>query len=818
MAKKRRKPRPSRWPRRDRRSLANLRQVFEKVERLIERDQPHEALEILNPLLEEHPHVADLHYYFGYAQIGLGNIWEGLESYERALELSRDPGYWLPLASLYLRLELNVHALKAFRQAIKHRFVDPTMGEVYELVSSLAEEVEQAAHSLGISVSEAEKGFLHLEEGQRALRRRDFSACIVANRQAIKLLGDWPPPHNNLSAALFYTGQPQKAIEVARQVLSWDPDNVQALGNAIRFLAWTGQEAEALALWARLKAIEPQNHDQRLKMAEAAAVLDQDESVYQLLEPLAGLGIESEEFVVSAQVQLFLAIAEANLGKRAAARHRLRALSGGGPWIGELVEGLEAGRPGPGWADRYPYFSSAELLPRERLEEFVGLVGQEQDMPADEFRAQIERFVASFPQILRLGEKLIWEERQPAAGSAILEKVATPAAYAALRRFGLSQAGDDDPRVQTLLSLVRAGEIEPDETLQVWFQGEWREMQLRGYEISDEFEWAYTPQVAELIDQALETFQRNDDEGAERLFRRALELEPRAKEAYNNLGTICARRGDDEQAKEMFRAAIEIDPLYVFPRCNLATYLLDEDDLEGAEAMLEPLVDRSHFRPQEMAFYSYTQARILVEKREYDRARRALQMALEIWPDYEAAQRLLDQLEEYLPFMTGFDSIFERQRKRDRAWRARLQAQLSTPDPSLHGALSLYTKEALTGMAREVVLWGGWSALRKAELLERIVEALQDPDTLARIVHGLEDEEREALRQVLARGGSMPWQEFDARYGNDLDESRYWQWHTPETSMGRLRLRGLLIEATVAGELLIVVPTDLRPTLHEVLN
>ena len=45
-------------------------------------------------------------------------------------------------------------------------------------------------------------------------------------------------------------------------------------------------------------------------------------------------------------------------------------------------------------------------------------------------------------------------------------------------------------------------------------------------------------------------------------------LEPRAKEAYNNLATIYAQRGEVEQAKAMLRAALEIDPLYVFPRCN----------------------------------------------------------------------------------------------------------------------------------------------------------------------------------------------------------------------------------------------------------
>jgi hypothetical protein len=62
----------------------------------------------------------------------------------------------------------------------------------------------------------------------------------------------------------------------------------------------------------------------------------------------------------------------------------------------------------------------------------------------------------------------------------------------------------------------------------------------------------------------------------------------------------------------------------------------------------------------------------------------------------------------------------------------------------------------------------------------------------------------------------MAWDAFDDRYGNDLEESRYWQWHTPETTMGRLRLHGLLVEATVDDELYIVVPMDIREGLGRV--
>ena len=781
---------------------------------MIEQGQPWEAIDLLEPLLASYPRVADLHYYLGHARAMAGDVWSGLAGYERAMELSQDPDYWIPLATLYLELGLQVHALHAFRRALRDPDDLPFVDHMRQMVAALESDVATAARHLDLAVAQVEKGVYYMEEGQRALGEGDYPAGIAASRQAIELLSDWPPPRNNLSLALFFDGQPEKAIAAARQVLSRNPENVQALSNAIRFLAWSGQEGEAGALWQQLQRVTPRGADERLKMAEAAAVLGEDESVFQLLRPLDGPdGAQGLSPGLARNAQVFLAIAEANTNRRGA-RRRLKALQGELPQAGGFLAALEAGRPGPGWAERFPYFQIADLLPGFRMEEFVDLVGRQDEIPPQRFLKRVERFGGSFPQIVRVAEKIIWEETQPEAGIAILAAVGTPAAYGALRRFGLSQAGDDEARMRALTSLMAAGEIPEGTTLRVWNRGEWREVQMRKVEISGEPETRYTPEVSRLLDRALEIFQRDDYEQAEQLFRRVLEMEPRAREAYNNLGSLYAQRGEHAQAREMFQAAVELDPGYVFPRCNLAKYLLDEGDVEGAAAMLEPLGDATRFRPQEMAFYSYTQARILIGREEYEAARRALQVALDVYPGYEPAESLLEHLEVVTQLQEGFESFMERDYERRAAARARLQARLSTAEPSLAEALSIYTKDALTGMARVVLPGGGWSALRKAELRERIIAGLNDLDNLERIAAGLDDDERAALCQVLARGGHMAWEDFDAEYGSDLEESPYWQWHVPETAMGRLRLRGLLVEATVDGELLVVVPSDLRQALE----
>jgi Flp pilus assembly protein TadD len=815
--KKQRKERPARRPPRSRGAAADLERSFRQAQTLIDQGRAREAVDLLQPLAASHPRQPQVHYNLGYAQTQAGDLWDALSAFKRALNLSRDPGYWPPLALTYAELGLTAHAVRAFHQVRKYELDGPELPGMLEAVASLQQRIRDTADHLGLPLDRVERGLRYFEEGQRTLHLADYPACIANSERATKFLGDWPPPRNNLSLALFFDGQPARAIATARRVLDHDPGNVQALGNAIQYLAWTGKTEEARGLWARLRAITPEEHDPRLKAAEAAAVMDDDEHVLEMLQPLrVSPDVRPDVPGLDQRARFFLAVAEANLGKRSALR-RMKALLPEMPWIENFVQALQAGRPGPGWADRFPYFHSTDMMPAQRMHELLELLQREDRMPPQRFRREMERFAERFPQLALMAEKFIWEDREPEAGMAILVAVGTPPAHAALRRFGLSQAGDDDQRMQALYKLADAGQIPPDETLRVWQQGAWHEIQVRRYEISDEPRDAYPPEIGQLLHRGQQAFQDGDLAGAEEMFRRMRELEPRAKEAYNNLGTVFARREQHERAQEMFRAALELDPLYVFPRCNLALYLLD-DDLEAAMDMIQPLADLTRFHPQEAALYSYVQARIFLAQDDPDRARNALEAALEVWPDHELSQQLLARLEIISPARTFFSSFFERRRRRDQAWRVRLQAKLTSPHPSLAGALPLLTREALTATGRQVLTGGGWSALRKAELVERLVQALPRPETLEHVASGLSDEERDALRQVLARGGHMPWHGFDAEYGNDLDESRFWQWHEPRTTMGRLRLRGLLVEATVDGELLVAIPLELRQALHTVLE
>ena len=133
--------------------------------------------------------------------MSVGDLVSGLQAYERAMQLSRNPELWLPLAWLYEDLELNAHALRAIRQALK-RGIDPSeVREAQQMLARLEGTIGELAGDLGLPVSRVERGLRYMESGGRALNANEYSASIAASRQAIRLLGDWPPPLNNLSFA-----------------------------------------------------------------------------------------------------------------------------------------------------------------------------------------------------------------------------------------------------------------------------------------------------------------------------------------------------------------------------------------------------------------------------------------------------------------------------------------------------------------------------------------------------------------------------------------------------------------------------------------
>jgi Flp pilus assembly protein TadD len=793
--------------------LAKKRQIMDEAEQLILSDEAEKALELLEPLVERYPKDDELFSLLGFASVRLNDLWNGAIHYRRAYELSHDPGLNIPLALLYIELGFRSLALRAFRLIQLRRFELPEELDVSVLIQGIMSDIQRMADAFQLNVKEAEEGLCWMEDAEIALHQKDYVRCIQLNRRAIRLLDGFPAPYNNLSMALFFNGRPEEAIQTVRQVLAMHPENIQALGNLIRFQAWTGQLEEAQSTWQLLKPLPPENIDNLLKKVEAGAIMEDDSTVYDLLKKM-----DFEEIVdwaLADKMEIFFAISQANLGKIRAAKKILVTQSEFDYQAEQILKAIYNNQKGLGWSERFSYHHIGEILPAREWQSLLRLMERRSEGESARLKRELDHFIKRFPQLILVGKKLLYEEQQVIPAIDLLTALDNPAAYAILREFSLGQLGEDDDRMRALFALQLAGEIPQGEVVTIWRKGQPREVRMQLQQVRQDVKSPYNPQVANLLNDGLKAYQAGKYNKAEHIFKKVLELEPQAKEAYNNLGSIYAKQDQIDKARLMMNKAIEIDPLYVLPRSNLAMFLLEEGKIEEAEAMIAPMVDVEVFSPQAMVFLSYVRARLAVEQKDWEAAINSLELALQIDPDYEPAQKMLQNLKTVDLLRSSFSSWHERDLVRREKKRKQLQAKLTTSDPSLKEALGLYTREVLTSIARATLLHGGWSTLKKAELQRYLEEQLQIPYVLESVIGSLTESERHALRQLLDKGGWMGWEDFNTRHDNDLEESPYWQWHEPETVMGRLRQRLLLVEATVQEELILTIPNELRILLQE---
>jgi tetratricopeptide (TPR) repeat protein len=789
---------------------------------LLELGQIDAALAILEPLAVEYPHDPGVHMMLGMSYFDMGNLDAALVHYERAYALDKEPLTLLPLGLAYFELAMYGSALHAFEESRRRGLELP--GEVQAVLEQLRQDVGAVAGETGLPLQKAIAGLREMERGTRSLDRGDYACAIEANRAAIRVLGAWPAPHNNLALALFFEGQVAAAIAECRQVLARAPDNIIAACNLVQFLAWSSERGAAQETWQALRTRIPSYlPTDALRLAEAAAVMDDDESIRRLLLPLAKWSPEAiGDWRHYVQVQQFLATADANLGDPKAAKRRLRALDDDDPRVEALRTALRQGKPGLGFNSRFAYFHSHELVPSKVATEFAALVAATDDGNNPQPVKALKAFVARYPQLVVMAEKAIWEEDAVDFGLIVLRYVATPAAHAALRRFAGSQAGSDEQRTTALLHLQASGGAQPGEVFRVWRKGEWHELLLRSFTIgSRDDRTHHKAQVAKLMEQGQSAMHAGQSAEAAALFRQALAVEPRAYQALNNLAAALDSAGDTEGSRSALEQALAINPLYVFARVNLALKLVDQD-LAAADAYLAPLETVTSFTPEEFVLYQYGLARVAMARAEYDAARSLLDMALSVVPDYAPATQLLERLDriELGKRLSGaVGELHEYLAAKDAKYRRRQQARLATLAPSVADVVGVFSAEIQRAMAKAIAPAQRVTGLRKAELQQLVIATLLELATVEFIVsQQLSDTECAALTAVLDAGGAMPQEQFRQAYGDDAAESPSWQYQPPESIAGRLRLHGCLAETTVDGAVYLAIPTELRGRLQTALH
>lgn len=142
--------------------------------------------------------------------------------------------------------------------------------------------------------------------------------------------------------------------------------------------------------------------------------------------------------------------------------------------------------------------------------------------------------------------------------------------------------------------------------------------QVRLFEIADNDAGSnYKRGIPDEMGEATRLVKTGHLDEAKTAFQSIIEREPRAREAYANLGAIYVKMGDEETGKAIFREAMDKFPRYVFPRASMALLYLQRGQDDKAEAIMRPLDNLEQFTSTEFRMYVLTWCDIHVRQRHF---------------------------------------------------------------------------------------------------------------------------------------------------------------------------------------------------------
>lgn len=107
----------------------------------------------------------------------------------------------------------------------------------------------------------------------------------------------------------------------------------------------------------------------------------------------------------------------------------------------------------------------------------------------------------------------------------------------------------------------------------------------------------------------------------------------------------------------------------------------------------------------------------------------------------------------------------------------------------------------------------------KKDKIDQIVSRLTTE--LDKVIDKLPPESKEALKLVMDEGGWIKYNKLSNEYGDEND-SYFWETEPPTSTIGMLRLHGLLFvgKAGIGGRMykVAVVPKDIKKGLEEILK
>ncbi len=720
---------------------------------------------------------------------------------------------YLPLANWYMAREWPAHALRAVKKVLSSWSIDASFMEGAETLAETAKAAIQfLADLVAISYNNAEQAEWHNEQAQLALLDDNFVEVEHQARRALQIAPHWTSPRNNLAQVLYMLGKCAEAIAEAEAVLAADPANVHGLENLTLFHVGLGNLEEgkgyAIRLFDLAKDADPESLANSLAVI-ALAVVEDNRRLWEL-------GLRYRHWRADALDSTCwhcLAVAAARLGKFKEAGIFLKRAEGrieNAP-LEELREDISAavknGKEELSWLPIYPVHNI--FFPQRLIGDWLEIIKKiEGGKPSPSQQRQVDAIFSKHPYILQAFKYFLWTKEGCQAGASALVMANRPDLDAEVLHFALSNVGDNHSRMEAIMMLSKAGRYSPDGPVRFWDadKNEWHDVLLFSQNIG-EVEYQIRPDTADLIDRGRHA---KNPEKAIALLRRAVENDPGCAMALHNLGTLLLQNGEAQEGEILVRRAVEVDPTYTFGFANLAFLEAQRENEEAAMDLLMQINKAKVISPATSVIANLAYMLLAVQKRDIEQARRHFDLARKIDPGNPLLKKYESWLDEVEMISDSFGFLADYQKQSAHRFHRKMLNTRLVIDTTLETCLASMTTDALGVVCR---FWKTIGYGKKQEKVARLAGRVLDIDIFKEIVSDLEEVDRFALRWVLDGGGFRPWVEFTQRFGNDMDESPYWQYHEPESLPGRLKRTGLLHVGTLNGAQVAFIPANIRKQL-----
>ncbi|MBK1730714.1 hypothetical protein CKO41_02620 [Thiococcus pfennigii] len=471
--------------------------------------------------------------------------------------------------------------------------------------------------------------------GKVYLENQDF-ANAVQRLEGLDLI----PARNNRAISLFHLGQIEEALAAFLDFWRADAGNLLALAFAARLRLYLGDETGAQGLATPLAAATARRIDDAVPQLEALLLLGHDGAwpAYTRFErtPDADAGPANTR----AMLCHLAACAACRQGRAAQAKRLWHEAAKLVPQFRLAENNLDPGRQ-ESLSQGYPaVFDVGQTLPLG----WLNTLRATRDGPEAEaqINAQIDALTASNAYL-----KALCLASDPALAHLLFLILKRRAAHtdqgaaALLESLVRLPIGTKGERFDLLRFLVEQGHLPRDQRVEIWSDGEVRQVKLINTEVVREPLPSDLPEdLAELLGESVACFNDGDFAGAEARVQRLLAERPGHPVASGNLAGLYSAQGRGREARALLRQVVASHPDYLFARCNLAGMLIRDGQIDEAHELLKGLAERPTLHIQEY-FLLYGTLAVLNRARGDEEGAQALIATLEGLVEDEDDERRL---------------------------------------------------------------------------------------------------------------------------------------------------------------------------------